>query len=109
MLARELAPLMIERIAVAVAGWLAEHGDAAVVLQPSELAIVGDVAPDQILALTVPRRTLAPHAAAPQTLDRGVADAQRVERRVVRDDVGIRIRDRLRKIARGIRDDARRL
>ena len=109
MLARELASLMIERVAVAVARRLAEHGDAPVILDPSHLPVVRDVAPDQILPLAVPRRSFAPHAAGPQPLNRRVADAQRVERRIERDDVGIGIGDRLRKIARRIRDDARRI
>ena len=60
-LARQLAPLMIERVAVAVARRLAEDGDTAVILEPSHLPVVRDVAPDQILPLAVPGRSLAPH------------------------------------------------
>ena len=102
----QLAALVIECVAVAVARRLAEHGDAAVVFDPAHLPVVGNVAPDQILALAVPRRPLAPHAACPQPLNRRVADAQRIERRIVRDDVGIRIRDGLRKIARRVGNNA---
>ena len=60
-LARQLAPLMIERVAVAVARRLAEHGDAPVILDPSHLPVVRNVAPDQILPLAVPGRSFAPH------------------------------------------------
>ena len=103
-LARELTALMIERVAVAVARGLTEHGDLTIILEPPQLAVVRDVAPDQILPLSVPCGTFAPHAARPQPLNRRVADTQGVERGIDRDDVGIGIGDRLGKIARRIRD-----
>ena len=95
MLARELPPLMVERIAVAVARRLAKHRHAAIVFEPSQLPVVRYVAPHEIAPLAGPRGPLAPQPAGPQPLNRRVADAKRVERRVDRDDVGIRIRDRL--------------
>src|SRR5918993_1884492 len=98
---------MIKRVAVAVARWLTKDGNAPIILDPPHLPIVRDVAPDQVLPLAVPRRSFAPHATCPQPLNRRVADANRVECGIVRDDVGIGIGDRLRKIARRIRDDAR--
>src|SRR5439155_8996281 len=64
-LARELAALEVERVAVAVVRRLAEHGHAAVVLQPPELPVVGDVAPDEIASLAAPRGAFRPQRARP--------------------------------------------
>src|SRR5207247_3262859 len=73
--ARNLTALKIERVSVTVVRRAPEHGDAAIVLQPAELPVVRDVAPDQILALTAPCRSFGPHGAGPETVDRRVVDA----------------------------------
>ena len=57
-LARKLAALEIERVAVAVVRRCAEHAHMTVVLDPAELAIVRNVAPYKIPALRIPCRTL---------------------------------------------------
>ena len=49
-LARELPALEVERVAVAVAGRLAERRDVRVVLEEAQLAVVRDVAPDEVAA-----------------------------------------------------------
>ena len=108
-LARNLAALEVERIAVAVVRRVAEHGDAVVVLEPAHLHVVADVAEHEIAADTAPRGALEPQAAGPQALDRVVRQHDPVERRVHGEDVRIRkVRRRLAEIARRIRDDRRR-
>ena len=111
-LARELAALEVEGVAVAVVGRRAEDADAAVVLDPAQLAIVGDVAPHEIAALRVPRRPFRPQRAGPQALDGRVGLAQRIEGRIDGDDVGIGEVDvgwRVRaEVARRCRDGGRR-
>ena len=54
MFARQLAALEVEHIAVAVVRGHAEDAHAAVILQPPQLSIVGDVTPDRIAPLGVP-------------------------------------------------------
>jgi hypothetical protein len=83
-LARKLAALEVEGVAVAVVRRAAEDADAAVVLDPAQLAIVGDVAPHEIAALRVPRRSFRPQRAGPQALDGRVGLPQRIEARIRR-------------------------
>src|SRR5207249_10142297 len=71
-LERNLPALPVERVAVGVAGRIAEHADVAVLVQPAELDVVRDVAPDQVPADAAPRRTLGPEHAGVQALDRRV-------------------------------------
>ena len=89
MLAGELPALEIERIAVAVVRGCAEHADAAVVLRPSHLPIVRNVAPHQIAPLRAPRRPFGPQQPGIQPLDRRIRLREAVEARVDRDDVGV--------------------
>ena len=89
MFAGELAALEVERVAVGVVGRRAEHADMTVVLRPSHLPVVGNVAPQEIAALRAPGRTFGPQHAGIETLDRGVGLGDVVERRIDRDDVGI--------------------
>src|SRR5262249_37885874 len=89
-LARKLPALEIEAVAIAVVRRAAEDADAAIVLEPAQLPIVGDVAPYQIAALRVPGWPFHPERAGPQPLDGGVGLAQPVEARIDGDDVGIR-------------------
>ena len=58
MLAGELPALKVESIPVAVVGWKPEYANVAVILEPPELPVVGDVAPDEIAPLRVPCRAL---------------------------------------------------
>src|SRR6185503_6259624 len=75
-LARDLPALEIERVAVAVVRRRAKHRDAAIILEPAQLSVVRDVAPDEVAALARPRRPFGPQRAGPEPLDRRVADAQ---------------------------------
>ncbi len=100
--ARKLAPFEIERVAVAEAGWRAEDGDAAVLFDPTHLAVVWNVAPDQIAAHSAPGHTFSPKRSCVEALDHRVPDDVFAEAIVERDDVGVGISDRLiwRPIAR---------
>ena len=91
--AGKLAAFEIEGVAVAVAGWIAEGGDAAVFLDPAHLDVVGDVAPDEVAADAIPRRALGPKRAGVEALDGGVADHVFAEAIIERDDVGVGILD----------------
>ena len=59
-LARELPPLVVEGVAVAVARRVPERRHAAVVVDPAHLHVVRDVAPHQVAADAVPGRALRP-------------------------------------------------
>src|SRR2546423_2452820 len=89
MLARQLTALEIERVAVAVVGRRAKHADAAVVFDPAKLAVVRNVAPDEVAPYSPPRGGLRPQRARPPSLDRRTPPAQRIARRLDRDDVPV--------------------
>ena len=90
MLARNLAALVVEGVAIAVVRRHAEYADATIVLQPPQLSIVGDVAPDQIMPLSIPGRALRPERAGPEPLDRRIGLAQTIETRIHCQHVRIR-------------------
>src|SRR5258708_23898050 len=75
-LARDLPALIVERVAVAVIGRHAENADVAVVFQPAQLAIVGDVAAQEEATFAAPgwplqpQRRLALDVAVPYALAR---------------------------------------
>ena len=101
-LARELPALVVERVAVAVPRRVAEDRDVAVLFNPAHLDVVGDVAPDQVTADSVPRRTFGPQRAGMEPLDGRVAHHVPAEAVVQGDDVGVGILQRLlpRPVAR---------
>src|ERR1039458_1858766 len=90
MLAGELAALVVEGIAVAVTRGLAHDADVAVVFQPAQLAVIGNVAPDAVTRDAVPRRTLGPQVAGIKPLNRRIADLG-LELLVEDHNVGVRI------------------
>src|SRR5207249_4984567 len=59
-LAGQLAALEVEGVPVAVVRWTAKDADVTVILQPAELPIIGDVAPEQVATLGAPGRALGP-------------------------------------------------
>jgi hypothetical protein len=89
MLAGDLAALGVEGVAVAVAGRISEDGDVAVLVQPPKLAVVRDVAPDEVAAGLAPGRAFHPESAGPEPLDRGVALTEGGKPGIEDDDVGI--------------------
>src|SRR4051812_15979889 len=89
----ELAAFKIERVAIRVAGGVAEDGDAAIVFDPAHLDVVGDIAPDHVTSDAVPRGALGPLSAGVKTLDGGVADHVAAETIIERDDIGVGILD----------------
>jgi hypothetical protein len=57
----DLPALVVERVAVAVAGWIAEAArDVIVLLEPAQILVVGNVAPQQVAADAAPRRPFGP-------------------------------------------------
>src|SRR5215831_3614183 len=87
---------MVKRVAVAVVRRVAEDADVAVFVEPAKLAIVGDVAPDKVLALRVPGAAFGPAISGAEALDGRVADLVFIETLIERNDVGIGIAFRLR-------------
>src|SRR5262249_44344874 len=66
-----------------------KDADVTIVLRPSHLPVVGNVAPHQIAPLRAPCRAFGPQQAGVEALDRRVGLGQIIERRIDRDDVGI--------------------
>ena len=93
--ARDLSALIVEGIAVGIIRRLTEDADVAVLLEPAQLAVVGDVAPEQVAPDSVPSRAFGPQhvRVVVETLDRGVAELG-LETLVERDDVWIGITGR---------------
>ena len=67
----------------------------AVLLEPAELLVVGDVGPDEVAADCVPGGTLGPERAVVEPLDRRVAELG-PKARVEDHDIGLGIADRQR-------------
>src|SRR5205814_95456 len=86
-LAGKLAAFVVEGVAVAVARWVSENRHAAVVLEPPHLDVVGDIAPDQIPADSVPRGTFRPQCSEMQSPDDGIADDVFLEAAVECDNI----------------------
>jgi hypothetical protein len=89
-----LAAFPIEGIAVAVAGGLAENADASVVVKPSHLAIVGDIAPENVTADSVPDDAFGPEQPGMEPLNRRIADLVLIEARVQDQDIRVRVTHR---------------
>src|SRR5580693_2950617 len=69
MLARDLASLEVEGIAVGTAGGVTHHADMAVVLDPAKLDVVRDVGQDEVFPHAVPGWSLSPEHARVQAPD----------------------------------------
>ena len=90
-LAGELASFEIERVAVAVAGRIAEDGDAAVFFDPAHLDVVRDIAPHQVTADSVPGGTFGPQRAEMKPPDDRIVHDVTSEAVIQGDDVRIGI------------------
>src|SRR5207249_10486574 len=66
----DLPALPVEGVAVAVVGWVAKDAYVIVFCEPAVLKVVWDVAPYEIAADSIPRRTLGPHHPGMQTQNR---------------------------------------
>ena len=88
-LARQLAAVEVERVAVAVVRRKSKQRDAAVILDPAPLTVVRNVAEDEIPADAVPRRPFEPQASGPEPLNRRVRLDEAIERRIDRQDVRV--------------------
>src|SRR5262245_33362781 len=94
-LARELPPFIVERVAVAVPRRIVERRHAPVFFDPAHLHVVRNVAPNQVSSDAVPCGPLRPQRAEVESPDDRVADDVATEARIERDDVGIRILERI--------------
>src|SRR4051812_884213 len=74
MLTGDLATFAVDGVAVAVIRRIAKHADVPVILQPAHLAVVRDVAPDQVAARAEVGGTLRPPEAGGDALDGRIAD-----------------------------------
>ena len=99
-----------KRQITAIGQWVGErYADGAVVLDPSHLPVVRDVAEDEKPAHAAPGWPLEKSAAGPQPADRVVRHDEPVERRIDTQHIRIReVRRRLAEVARWIADDRRR-
>src|SRR5262245_20014676 len=88
----KLTAFVVERIAVAIARWLPERRHARVVLDPPELDVVWNIAPDEIFSDAIPRRPFGPERARVQPPNRRVAHDIPPEAGRERHHVGIRVR-----------------
>ena len=90
-LAGKQAALPIKRIAVGVVGGRVEDADVAVLLEPAQVPIVGDIAENQVAPAAVPCGPFGPKQARVQPLDGCALDPVLVEPLVQGDDVRIGI------------------
>ena len=65
----------------------------AVLFEPAELAVIGDVTPDEVAAGAVPGGAFGPAAAEVEAFDGGVVVLEFGEAGIERDDVGVGIAD----------------
>src|SRR5579863_9737078 len=72
--AGQFPALIVEGVAVAVIRWVAEDADLAVFFGPAQLAVVGDVTPDEIAADAVPCGAFGPEGSCEEALHRSVGD-----------------------------------
>ena len=87
--AGDLPSLAVERIAIAITCRLPHDTHVAVLFQPAELSVLGNIAPDQVSAYAIPGRPLGPEAARVEPLNRRVANLVFREPRV--DDNKVRV------------------
>src|SRR6185437_1252953 len=92
-LAGDLPSLEIERVAIGFVGRFAEvlRDVSAAIFEIAKLPVVRNIAPDQILALRIPGRSLRPQAASIEPLDGRIADLRLEALGVDDDDVWIGI------------------
>jgi len=81
--------LAIARVAVAVIRRLAEDADFSSVFEPAQDAIVGNVAPQQIPAVTEPNRAFGPAASGVEALDDSIGGDELRKARIEDLDVGV--------------------
>src|SRR5262249_47832538 len=92
MLARELASLIVKRIAIAVlSGKAKPSADMLVFFKPAELFVVGDVAPDEKTSYFAPGGTFRQKRATMKPLDGSVPEPILQESLVQHDDIRVRV------------------
>jgi len=94
-LAGKLAPIEVECVAIAVTARVPERGDVPVLFEESQLPIVGNITPHQILALRAPGRSLRPFRPHVMPLDGGIEYTIFLKALVHRNDVRVGVAHRL--------------
>ena len=94
--AGKFAAFEVECVAIAVARWISKHRDVSIVLYPPHLNVVGNVAPNQVSADTIPGRAFRPQRSEMQATDDGIADDVSPESIIQRNHVRIRVLNRIR-------------
>ena len=89
-----LPPLAVKGVAIAVASGLVDRRDFAVILEPTMLHVVRNIAPHEILPPTAPRRPFSPIHARVQPLDGRGANLVFLECLIERDDIRLGITHR---------------
>ena len=74
MFAGKLPTFIIERVAIAISRWIAEHCRAAIVFNPTQLHIGRNVTPNQVATHAIPSHTFSPGSARVQALHAGIAN-----------------------------------
>jgi hypothetical protein len=74
-LAGNESTLFIASMAVAVMGWAAEDTDLTGFFKPAHDAVIGDIAKQEVAAVSKPDRAFSPAETGGQALDRRVAEA----------------------------------
>tara|TARA_Y100001970_G_C13662944_1_gene569230 strand:- start:264 stop:512 length:249 start_codon:yes stop_codon:yes gene_type:complete len=72
MLARNLSSFEIKGIPVAIAGWISKFSHSVIVLDPTQLTIIGYIAPNEESTYAIPSRSFGPQGSDMMTLYWGV-------------------------------------
>jgi hypothetical protein len=90
-----LAAFVVERIAIAVAGRISEDRHASIIFDPPHLNVIRDIAPHKVSAYAIPCRPFCPECSKVLAPDDGVVHDVSPEPIVERNDVRIRILNRI--------------
>ena len=93
MFAGNLPALVIEGVAIRVTDGLAKNTYMIVFVEVTELAIIGDIAPEEVVAYAIPGGAFSPKAASCKALDGGVTYFQFIEAFIEGDDIRIWVTD----------------
>src|SRR6516165_5708646 len=94
MFAADQSSFVIKRTAVGIIRRLTEYADVSVFVQTPELAIIGNIAPDQVPSPGIPSTTFGPGCTGPEPLNSGIDQLVAGESVVQHYDSGIRVSHR---------------
>jgi hypothetical protein len=93
MFAGNLPALVIEGVAIGATDGLAENTYMVVFVEVTELAIIGDIAPEEVVAYAIPSGAFSPKVACCKALDGGVTYLQFIESFVQGNDIRVWVTD----------------